>query len=325
MKFKIKYADQIVGLFSLAAVAGLVVLVFAVGANQNWFTKKNHYWTILDSGAGVAVGMPLTYKGFSIGKISSVSLEDDFVRIDYYVLEDYLDYVRENSVVELSSSPIGLGSSFTLYPGRGRGVIPSGSEIFRMDSAPAQELISAGLVRVPASGDSINALLAKVGVLLDDVTVLVESLNGALTGTDDTPIAEMVGNVNALLAMLADPEGAVPNLLGTEMSGQLAETLGSLSRMLADPNGAVPQLLGTEMSRSLNQILASVVPIASNADKLVGDAAPELAELLVQVNQLLLQLQDTATGLNNNPLLRGGIPDRSNEASAPVRARGEDF
>ncbi len=132
--------------------------------------------------------------------------------------------------------------------------------------------------------------------------------------------------MNALLQMLADPEGAVPKLLGTEISGQLAETLGSLTQMLSDPNGAVPQLLGTEMTRSLNQILSSIVPIASNADKLVGSIPPtELTELLMQVNQLLLQLQDTTTGLNNNPLLRGGIPDRSNEASAPIRLRSGDF
>lgn len=325
MKFKIKYADQIVGLFSLVAIAGLIILVFAIGANQNWFKKKNRYFTILDSGAGVAVGMDLTYKGFSIGKIQSVSLQGEFVRIDYYVLEDYFEYVRENSIVELSSSPIGLGSSFTLYPGRARALLPSGSEIFRKDSVPAQEMISDGLVMVNGDGDSINALLSKVSVLLDDVTILIESLNGALNGTTDTPIAGIIGSVDKLLAMLSDVDGALPKLLGSEMSEQLTQTLGSLTEMLSDPNGAVPKLLGSEMSKSLTQILGSLVPIASNADKLVGDAAPELAELLVQVNQLLLQLQDTATGLNNNPLLRGGIPDRSNEASAPVRIRSGEF
>ena len=169
------------------------------------------------------------------------------------------------------------------------------------------------------------ALLSKVSVLLDDVTILIESLNGALNGTTDTPIAGIIGSVDKLLAMLSDVDGALPKLLGSEMSEQLTQTLGSLTEMLSDPNGAVPKLLGSEMSKSLTQILGSLVPIASNADKLVGDAAPELAELLVQVNQLLLQLQDTATGLNNNPLLRGGIPDRSNEASAPVRIRNGEF
>ena len=43
MKFKIRYADQIVGFFSIFALLVLIVLVFALGARQNWFVRKNIY------------------------------------------------------------------------------------------------------------------------------------------------------------------------------------------------------------------------------------------------------------------------------------------
>ncbi|WP_191014603.1 hypothetical protein [Treponema zioleckii] len=52
MKFKIRYADQIVGVASLAAIAALIVLIFAIGANQNWFAKKNSYYTFFVFGGG---------------------------------------------------------------------------------------------------------------------------------------------------------------------------------------------------------------------------------------------------------------------------------
>ena len=144
MKFKIKYADQIVGFFSLVAIASLIVLIFAIGAKKSWFTKKNYYFTVFDSGSGIYVGMDLMYKGFSIGKVESVDLVGEFVKVDYYVLEDYFDYVKEYSIVELSVSPIGLGSSFTLFPGTGSTTIPSGREIFRKDSMPGEEGQDAG-------------------------------------------------------------------------------------------------------------------------------------------------------------------------------------
>ena len=141
MKFKIRYSDQIVGFFSLLAIVMLLVFVFMLGAKQNWFVKKNMYYTYFSSGSGFAVGMDVTYKGFAIGKIKEVRLEGSEVRVDYYILGDYAEYVKENSLVELITSPIGLGSSFVFHPGLGPGLIESGSEIFRIDSVFAREII----------------------------------------------------------------------------------------------------------------------------------------------------------------------------------------
>lgn len=64
MKFKIRFADQIVGVFSLFALAALLALIFAIGASQNWFVKKNYYHSYFNSGTELSVGMNVTYKGF---------------------------------------------------------------------------------------------------------------------------------------------------------------------------------------------------------------------------------------------------------------------
>lgn len=322
MKFKIKYADQIVGFFSIFSIFALIVLIFAIGAKQSWFTKKNNYYTVFDSGSGISVGMDLTYKGFSIGKVKSVSLQGDFVRVDYYVLEDYFSYVKENSIVELSSSPIGLGSSFVLHPGIGKKTIPSGKEIYRKDSDSAQELIEAGLVKLNTSGDSISELLAKVSSLLDNVNILVGAIDDAFLGKGDAPFTEIIGNVNKLTKQLSDENGMLPNVLGPQLSIEMIQMLDNVNILLSGKNGgAVPKLLGKEISREITAILSNLTPITANADKLVGNAVPEVNELLNQVNVLLLQVQDLVKGVNNNPLIRGGIPDRSNTGSASTNSR----
>ena len=326
MKFKIKYADQIVGFFSLVAIASLIVLIFAIGAKKSWFTKKNYYFTVFDSGSGIYVGMDLMYKGFSIGKVESVDLVGEFVKVDYYVLEDYFDYVKEYSIVELSVSPIGLGSSFTLFPGTGSTTIPSGREIFRKDSMPGKKYIADGLVRMSDSSDSISVLLGKVSTILADVHELLGNLNNALEGSGESPFTEIISNLSDLTAMLSDTEdGAVPKLLGKDIAKNLTETLATLNNMVNSSEGAVPKLLGKEISDQINAILGNITPILSDVNDMTGTASPEINEMLVQVNTLLLQVEDLMTGLNNNPLIRGGIPDRSNESSATVNVRSTDF
>ncbi len=55
--------------------------------------------------------MPIMLKGFEIGKISRISLNDqNEVDVRFSVEDTYYDRVQPNSVLELTSSPIGLGS-----------------------------------------------------------------------------------------------------------------------------------------------------------------------------------------------------------------------
>ncbi len=309
MKFKIRFADQIVGIFSIAAIAGLVALIFALGSKQHWFEKKANYFTVFDSGSGVSVGMDLTYKGFSIGKVKKVSLEGVMVRVDYYVLGEYSSYVKENSLVQLITSPIGLGSSFNFYPGKGPELLQDGSEIFRVDSIPGQKLIEERLIRIEKQTDSIGALMNQVSELLTHVNSLVGQIDSALSGRvrgKPTPIQSIVLELNGITKnineILGAEEGLVVKALGPELSRDLLLSLNNISVISSDFTG-----------------------VASNADKLVANAVPQVDKALIQLNTVLVQVQDVLTGLKNNPLLRGGIPDRSQSSSSTTQMRSSDF
>ncbi len=325
MKFKIRYADQIVGIASLAAIAALILLVFAIGANQNWFAKKNSYYTFFDSGSGFSTGMDLTYKGFSIGKVKSVSLEGNMVRVDYYVLGDYFDYVKGDSLVELISSPIGLGSSFVLHPGAGEETIPTESEIYRIDSPFGQKIIDDGKNKINRQADSIGALMAQVSDLLNNVTLLVKNINDALAGNGDTPFTGIIANIADLTGVLSDPNGAVPGLLGPEMTSELNTLLVQMQEILGNPDGVVSGVLGSQMAGDLTNTITNISSITSNADKLIGNATPEVTEALEELNTVLVGVEDVLTGVKNNPLIRGGVPNRKNESSATIQLRNTDF
>lgn len=309
MKFKIRFADQIVGVFSIAALAGLVALVFAAGSRQHWFEKKTDYYTVFDSGSGISVGMDLTYKGFSIGKVSKVSLEGMFVRVDYYVLGDYSSFVKENSLVQLVTSPIGLGSSFSFYPGNGPGLLPEGSEIYRLDSIPGQRIVDAKLIHVEKQSDSIGTLMSQVSDLLGHVNSLVGQLDTALSGKISgkaTPIQSIVLQIESITENINDivgsDDGVVKKALGPELTRELEDTIANIS-----------------------EISGSLTGLSSNAGKIVANAVPQVDSALVQLNTILLQVQDVLTGLKNNPLLRNGIPDRSQSSSSTTQLRSSEF
>ena len=116
MKFKIKYADQIVGILSLIAIIALIFIIFLIGSTQKWFVPKHNYYTIISSASNISDGKPVTYKGFEIGKIKNFSLdESDRVVVNFYITDDYKNKIVKNSIIEILTSP--LGSSVVFYPG----------------------------------------------------------------------------------------------------------------------------------------------------------------------------------------------------------------
>ena len=52
---------------------------------------------------------------------------------------------------------------------------------------------------------------------------------------------------------------------------------------------------------------------------------PQVSILLAQVQTLLKQVQDVMTGLKNNPLLKNGVPERSEQQTATPKLREEAF
>ena len=60
MKFKIRFADQIVGTFVLAAILAVAAVLVLIGVNQRWFARNYYFTTEFSSGSGLFVDMPIS-------------------------------------------------------------------------------------------------------------------------------------------------------------------------------------------------------------------------------------------------------------------------
>jgi phospholipid/cholesterol/gamma-HCH transport system substrate-binding protein len=354
MKFKIKFADQIVGLFILVAVVFFAVIVVLIGANQRWFAKDYSFVTSFQTATGVAPGTAILMKGFTIGKIDKLTLNaDNGVDAKFHIYDTYYDKVREYSILELTVSPIGLGSQLLFHPGKSETTLAEGVFIPTADSIDGQALIEQELVEIPPKDDTITRLLANVNPLLENtnktiVTVnrTLTEVNRALAGQSTGPLGTIVTDASTAVAALpgtmrnvdlivADVQTRVGSLLD-QVSSLLVEfdaisgNLVATTESIRDPTGLVPKLLdpsgsiktflndGDALYKKVMSIVGEIEKSVKSLQGIVSglnSEMPKVAAVLNETRTAIQQAQDVLEGVKNNPLIRGGVSERVEQES----------
>ncbi|HEY9595509.1 MAG TPA: MlaD family protein [Spirochaetia bacterium] len=375
MKFKMRFAEQIVGLFVLLALVAVAVILVFIGANQRWFAKNYYFMSRFSSGDGLSVGMPLNLKGFEIGKISRITLnQDNEVDVRFYVEDTYYDRVKPDSIIELASSPIGLGTSLKFHPGSNRlPPQPEDSFIPTLDSDEGQRLVAEGKVEIPKGADVIGSVIGKLNPILDETRQTIAEIHRVANAVDlalagkGGPMGTMVsglsrtpdkvngavdnisGRANVLLDRLnvisvnlqdisEKTQGTVGDLSTNleaisqnlkDMTGDLKNTQG-LAKRLLDPHGSIDTFLNdsNELYNQIDRAVKNANDIIAQLKSFVefiNGTRPQVTSILEKGSDTLTKAQDVLEAAKNNPLLKGGVPARS-ETAAPVSGyRDENF
>jgi phospholipid/cholesterol/gamma-HCH transport system substrate-binding protein len=321
LKFKIRFADQIVGIFIIAALAALLFVFVLLGRSQRWFAKDAVFSTILPTAAGLSKNMPVQYKGFTIGNVSSFELNaNDDVEVRLVIHEEYRNRVRQGSMVEIMVNPIGLGNQFLFHSGKGE-ILASGSPLPTVGSAQARELIRQGLAVEPPHDDTISVLLAQVNSIMENVGQIIAEVNEALgPGSGSTEIGKIVGSLQNTMAGLGElPQSAdsVIRMVEGLLDGlrPAIANITDLTAELNDPDGLIYTVLDTDkdVDASLVNSLNSVSAILDNLDKttaFIPTQIPQLSAIIMELRLTLKSAEDVLVALSNNPLLRKGVPQR---------------
>jgi phospholipid/cholesterol/gamma-HCH transport system substrate-binding protein len=361
MKFKIKYADQIVGLFIVIAVVIFALIVILVGANQRWFAKDYRFKTVFQSATGVSPGTSIIMKGFVVGKINRITLNaENAVDADFHIYDTYRNLVREYSILELTVSPIGLGSQLLFHPGRGERLLEEEEFIPTADSPAGLAIIEQELVEIPPKDDTITRLLANVNPLLENVNRVMVTINRTLTevnraiaGQSTGPLGSIVDDVSGAAARLpltaervddivADVQTRTAGLLDQVSSlllafqvvtadvGAISNNLAATTEAIRDPTGLVPKLLDPKGSIKTflddndalyKRVMSIVAEVEMSVRSLQGIVTglngemPKISAVLNETRTAIQQAQDVLEGVKNNPLIRGGVPERAYQDS----------
>jgi phospholipid/cholesterol/gamma-HCH transport system substrate-binding protein len=312
MKFRIRYADRVVGFLVLIGLISLLTVIFLLGSKQRWFSRDFRYITYPASAAGLSVNMPVAIKGLPIGVVKSIELTgDDRVEVIFTIYNKYNDRVRQGSLIQILVSPIGLGNQFVFHPGLGNELLKENDLVPSATSQEGKDLIASGLGFIPSQSDSLAILINNVDELLRGLNKTVDEVNLALEGNQDSVLGRTLGDVEKTVAILPD---SMANL------EKLTADISVLTGELADPEGTVIS--------SLESSLVSVSLILNNLEKTTDylpREMPQIVSLISSLQATLRSADDVLVALSNNPLLRNGIPEHAEVDNSGTNPRNISF
>jgi phospholipid/cholesterol/gamma-HCH transport system substrate-binding protein len=327
MKFRIRFADQIVGICVIVALAAIVTVIFMLGKQQRWFNQNFYYTAYFESAAGLGENMSIQYKGFTIGKVKSFKLmPDDRVEVIFYLFDNYNYQAKLGSLVDVSISPIGLGNQFRFYPGLVERPLAEWDVIPTPGSVEGRRLIQSGIASVPASDDSIAVLLSRVTTTMEDVDRVLITVNEALQGTDTSTLGRTLSGVESALASVSETVNGT--LSSVQASVQpILDDVKTLSGQVSDPHGLIATTLAGKGDVYTNLVasLQAVAGTLRSVERTTNILPSQVPGLIAELRTIIAGAENTITALNNNPLLKGGIPAQVQVQSSGTNPRNIAF
>lgn len=248
------------------------------------FENTQRVVLVTDDSNGVSVGMPLSFKGFAIGRVRGIELGDDArVRINIDVPKKNARWLRTSSVFTIERALVGSV----------RIVATTGD----LDAAPLPDgAVCTGARPDPPRADGV-ACLALRGDATEDIPALVLSMKellgnlknmtaadsslGASLASVRTVTERMAGRSGVLGAVLGGEENARKVITALDRANKLLASLDGISLKLdqtlakADARVFGPGGMMDESQKSvqqLNAILGDVRESLKKADAVLAEA-----------------------------------------------------
>lgn len=339
MNFKFKHTEKIVGIFVILAFLLLIGTIISISISKKMFIKTFSFKTKLSDAEGLSTSTPINFKGYVIGKVKKFLLDaDNNIDVDFVVYKDFRDKVVVGSAIYRQVNPISGGMSLILlYPNKlpvslskegtitGLSVLPEGGYVPSLDMWDGRKLLEDKMIE--KSGDSISILFEDardfVSNLRQEVRLKQDSFQMFFKNIAD--VAESLARNSVILdhinLMMNPQNGPVFTTLNTftEISARLKDSVNQLNTLIdnyKNPDGLMVKMFQlnqvelNQMIQNVNKNLESIQEMM----KAIKEQAPMLADLLNETDK-------TLKAVNNNPLLRGGIPreDKNNSTSKKKR------
>jgi ABC-type transporter Mla subunit MlaD len=208
--------------------------------------------------------------------------------------------VKPDSILELTSSAIGLGTSMKFHPGLNS--LPpqaEGSYIPSYDTPEGRQLVQDGKVEIPKEADVIGSVIGKLNPALDDARAAIAeirrvavSINTAFTGTGG-PIGTMVSGFATTPSKI---NNAVEDINGR--IGSLIDKLSAISDNLNDISVKTRGVIG-DFSTNLDVI-------SQNLIAMTGDLSTTLGVLSENLTTMTGDLSTTLDAISQNLIAMTG-------------------
>lgn len=318
-------AEVQVGLFVLLVVGLFIVVAVYVGVRKDLFAERVGYWLISSTGEGLEEGTPVRLKGFRIGQVTRVRLEDlQTVRIRIEVLKEYRRWFTREATLTLRGNLLG-GSFVELTPG---------SEVAPVLSPDANIALGRGEDLQERLNKEVELVLADVKQIVQNARVISDQIV-----QPEGPVQTVLRNSEVISTALADRQGLLAYMSDPAPARRIntilantQQTTDRLNVLLQNANTRVEDIVAiqeqtTALLRELQQTLANLNafqarldPIVNNVTDITGevrDATQDLTSLRRQSEYTLRLGNQLMQRLSNTWPLSGGEDNTPTEHPLP--------
>jgi len=268
-------------LFVLFAALGIGLVLVLTGVKKDVFTAKSPIYFIADSGQDLNEGMPVKFSGFKIGKLSSLSLDEQgHVQVEVMVDTKYLRLIHEDALMNLIKE----------------GVIGDGVLEISRGTEGKPTLVAGGKVNfVRASGleQAVVDVKNRVMPILDDIYLNLHDPKG--------DIHQTLKNLNEFSAGLVRTQKQLNKVLENldrNMDKDVTPLLHSV-RQSAENAEAMTNKLNQELPELLKKAdssLESVRSVSETINEAVKKSAPQIPGMVSETRATIGKTQKLIGG-----------------------------
>ncbi|MEL6966270.1 MAG: MlaD family protein [Pseudomonadota bacterium] len=272
----------IVGLFTLAAIAGAFLMVWWMGLYGGNDGRVPVEIRVRGSVAGLSVGSPVRFNGITVGSVSGLRLSDDpdFVRV--MVRVEPTIPLRADTRASIGTQGLSGGAFVALQGGTSR------APALLANQTPESPAVS-----LEGDPSAINDLIARANTIANRVDDVAKSVQ-VLVATNERTIETTLKNFETFSASLANNSENISKFL--DSAGKVAATL---DRVAVQLDGTIKQ--ADAIAKAVDP--AAVRKTIENVRDFTTTLADERAQIRAAIrstNETADQLRQFSTGLNSS-------------------------
>jgi len=300
---RFKHLEKKIGLFIVVAIIGLAVSFYLFGSQKDFFTTKYNLKFTVDRGTGFTKGMPVKLSGFRIGRITSITLNDQaMVDITVEIDKKYSRWIRSDSTVKLVKEGL-VGDNIV--------EVAVGSP----EKPELNENEAIVYIKTKGLDEMADEITEKVKPVLIEVRDIISYINDP-----EGDLKKTIRNLETLTRNMETTRQNADKLM-LNAGGNLDRITEQSTTLLKTTNRKIESIDLTptlnRLNHTIEQIDRKLPPIMDNVNaislqtrKLSEKAFPKVPGLLNQAEDVMLSSDKLINSLNNSWLL-GGPADQS--------------
>lgn len=250
------------GLFVLAGLAFLILLLYMIGRNKNLFGSTYTLKAQFANVQGLVAGNNVRYAGIEVGTVKKIYiLNDTTVEVQMIVNEDMQQVIKKNAVASIGSDGLMGNKVVNIAAGDGEAAFADEGDVLATSK--------------PIDMDEMLRTLEKTNT---DVGVIASNLKN---------ISSRLNTSNGLMALLEDEsmpgslKAAASNIqVATARAAGLARDLESIVSNVKEGKGSLGILLNdTSFARNLNDAMAKIETVSQQAEALTNSLQMTVADI----------------------------------------------